>query len=98
MLRDNKCDLLFLNCSGTGMSRQGFWKIIKQYGEKAGFGDKITPHIFRHSFAAHMVGNGADLKSIQEMLGHADISSTQIYTHVVQKQLKDVYNKAHPRA
>ncbi len=97
MLEDKSSDVLFANCSGQSMSRQGFWKLIKYYTRKAGIEADITPHTLRHSFAAHLVENGADLKSVQEMLGHSDISTTQIYAHMNQNHLREVYAKAHPR-
>lgn len=97
MLSDPNSPYLFANCSGQPMSRQGFWKLIKYYAKKAGITADITPHTLRHSFAAHLVENGADLRSVQEMLGHSDISTTQIYAHMNHSHIKEVYAKAHPR-
>lgn len=91
-------DALFVNCNGGRLTRQGFWKLIKEYSMRAGIKKEITPHTLRHSFAAHLIENGADLMSVQEMMGHKDISSTQIYTRLVKNRIRDVYNKAHPRA
>lgn len=97
MLHDPENRILFVNCSGEPMSRQGFWKLIKYYAKKAGIEEDITPHTIRHSFAAHLVENGADLRSVQEMLGHSDISTTQIYASMSHNHLREVYAKAHPR-
>ncbi|MBQ8946344.1 MAG: site-specific tyrosine recombinase XerD [Lachnospiraceae bacterium] len=97
MLEDKSSDVLFANCSGQTMSRQGFWKLIKMYSKKAGIEADITPHTLRHSFAAHLVENGADLKSVQEMLGHSDISTTQVYANMNQNHLREVYSKSFPR-
>ncbi|MDO4967035.1 MAG: site-specific tyrosine recombinase XerD [Lachnospiraceae bacterium] len=94
---DKSSTLLFANCSGQKMSRQGFWKLIKHYAKKAGIEVDITPHTLRHSFAAHLVENGADLRSVQEMLGHSDISTTQIYANMSHSHIREVYNRAHPR-
>jgi len=91
-------DILFVNCSGKPMSRQGFWKLLKHYASKAGLRKEITPHTLRHSFAAHLVGNGADLKSVQEMMGHSDISTTQVYMMVNANKVRSVYQKTHPRS
>lgn len=97
LLRENDCEYVFVNCSGKPMSRQGFWKVLKVYGKEAGITSDITPHILRHSFAAHLLQNGADLKSVQEMLGHSDISTTQMYLNTGIYQMREVYDKSHPR-
>ena len=91
-------DILFLNKSGKGLTRQGFWKIIKKYGAEAGITADLTPHVLRHSLATQLLSNGADLRAIQQMLGHADIATTQIYTHLLSGQVLEEYQSAHPRA
>ena len=98
MLADPHDQALFVNVSGVRMSRQGFWKILKYYQEKAHIEKEITPHTLRHSFAVHLLENGADLGSLQELMGHSDISSTQMYTHMINQKLKSVYEKCHPKA
>ena len=97
LVREDGSEFLFVNCSGSGRSRQGFWKLIKQYASRAGITADITPHTLRHSFAAHLVQNGADLKSVQQMLGHSDIATTQIYRDLNFEQVRRVYKEAHPR-
>jgi len=98
MLRNNSETALFVNCNGERMTRQGFWKIIKLYQERANIKRDITPQMLRHTFATHLLENGADLQSIQMMMGHADISSTQVYADLIKRKIGDVYHKAHPRA
>ena len=97
LMHGREDDVLFVNCSGGSMSRQGFWKILKSYAKSAGITADITPHTLRHSFATHLLQNGADLKSVQEMMGHADISTTQMYLHLGVNKIRDVYRKTHPR-
>jgi integrase/recombinase XerD len=97
LLKGRKSAWLFVNASGTRLSRVGFWKILRDYGIKAGVARGLSPHVLRHSFATHLLDRGADLRAIQMMLGHADLSTTQIYTHVLEARLRTVYDKFHPR-
>ena len=98
LIKDDKTEALFVNVNGKRLTRQGFWKIVKFYKEQAHISKDITPHVLRHSFATHLLQNGAEIKAVQSMLGHSDISSTQVYMQFQKENLKDIYNKAHPRA
>lgn len=97
LLKGSDSEYLFTNVNGEPMSRQGFWKLIKAYAKKAGIEEDVTPYTLRHSFAAHMISNGADIYAVSEMLGHLDISATQVYSSFSNSRLRDVYTKNHPR-
>jgi len=98
LLKGKTCDFVFLNRSGKKLTRQGVWKVIKAYGKKVGIGNKLTPHVLRHSFATHLVEKGADLRSIQMMLGHSNITTTEIYTYIARDRVKKIYDQFHPRS
>jgi integrase/recombinase XerD len=96
--RRGDAEAVFLNARGGRLSRQGAWGIVRRYGEKVGLGSRLTPHVLRHSCATHMLDRGADIRAVQELLGHASISTTQVYTRVSTERLRQVYDEAHPRA
>jgi integrase/recombinase XerD len=96
--REQRSDRLFLNSAGRPLSRVGLWKIVKKHMLRAGIAKEVSPHKLRHSFATHLLEHGADLRAVQAMLGHADISTTQIYTHINRERLKKIYDQFHPRA
>ena len=98
LVADSGEKALFVNVNGSRMSRQGFWKLLKHYQAKAGIEQEITPHTLRHSFAVHLIENGAELSAVKELMGHKDISSTQVYTHMINQKVKSVYDKCHPKA
>ncbi len=98
LVKDKHCDYLFVNCHGSQLSRQGFWKMLKEYAKTANIDEDITPHSLRHSFGAHLVANGADLKAVKEMMGHSDIASTQVYINISGTNIREIYEKSHPRS
>ena len=98
LIKDKSSEYLFVTRRGSNFTRQGFWKLVKNYSNKVGIEKSISPHTIRHSFATHLLENGADLRTIQMLLGHSDISTTQIYTHVEGKRLKEIHQKFHPRS